>query len=59
MIAQTPPAVNAERPRLGMRRELDAITDAGERQAAFEQAVAAAYERGSAVKRRRTSRSMT
>jgi acetyl-CoA carboxylase carboxyltransferase component len=35
--------------RLGMRRELDAITDAGERQAAFEQAVAAAYERGSAV----------
>ena len=27
----------------------DAITDAGERQAAFEQAVAAAYERGSAV----------
>jgi acetyl-CoA carboxylase carboxyltransferase component len=32
--------------RLGMRRELDAIEDEQERQAAFEQMVAAAYERG-------------
>jgi len=32
--------------RLGMRRELDAIEDASEREQAFEAAVAAAYERG-------------
>jgi acetyl-CoA carboxylase carboxyltransferase component len=32
--------------RLGMRRELDAIEDAAERERAFEAAVAAAYERG-------------
>jgi acetyl-CoA carboxylase carboxyltransferase component len=32
--------------RLGMRRELEAIADEGERQEAFEQMVAAAYERG-------------
>ena len=35
--------------RLGMRRELEAIADASERQAVFEQAVAGAYERGKAV----------
>ena len=32
--------------RLGMRRELDAIEDPAERERAFDQAVAAAYERG-------------
>ena len=32
--------------RLGLRRELEAIEDPGERQAAYEAAVAAAYERG-------------
>jgi acetyl-CoA carboxylase carboxyltransferase component len=32
--------------RLGMRRELEAITDEAEREHAFEQMVAAAYERG-------------
>jgi acetyl-CoA carboxylase carboxyltransferase component len=32
--------------RLGMRRELDAIDDPEQRQAAFEEAVAAAYEHG-------------
>ena len=32
--------------RLGMRRELEAIADPAERDAAFEHAVAAAYERG-------------
>ena len=32
--------------RLGMRRELEAIEDAGERERAFEQMVATAYERG-------------
>ncbi|MBV9197933.1 MAG: biotin carboxylase [Solirubrobacterales bacterium] len=32
--------------RLGLRRELEAIADAGERERAFEAAVAAAYERG-------------
>jgi acetyl-CoA carboxylase carboxyltransferase component len=32
--------------RLGMRRELDAIADPDERAAAFDQAVAAAYEKG-------------
>jgi len=35
--------------RLGMRRELDAIEDADERERAFEAAVAAAYERGKGI----------
>jgi acetyl-CoA carboxylase carboxyltransferase component len=35
--------------RLGMRRELEAIGDPGEREQAFEAAVAAAYERGKAL----------
>jgi acetyl-CoA carboxylase carboxyltransferase component/biotin carboxyl carrier protein len=35
--------------RLGMRRELDAIADAQERERLFEQLVAAAYERGQGV----------
>jgi acetyl-CoA carboxylase carboxyltransferase component len=35
--------------RLGMRRELEAIADEAERQAAFEAAVAAAYERGKGI----------
>jgi acetyl-CoA carboxylase carboxyltransferase component len=35
--------------RLGMRRELDAIEDAGERERLFDQLVAAAYERGQGV----------
>jgi acetyl-CoA carboxylase carboxyltransferase component len=35
--------------RLGMRRELDAIEDPVERQRAFDQAVAAAYEKGKGV----------
>jgi acetyl-CoA carboxylase carboxyltransferase component len=35
--------------RLGMRRELDAIADPAEREAAFEAAVAAAYERGQGI----------
>jgi acetyl-CoA carboxylase carboxyltransferase component len=35
--------------RLGFRRELDAIADETERQAAFEQMVARAYERGKAL----------
>src|SRR5437588_6190687 len=34
---------------LGMRRELNAIADPAERQAAYEQAVAAAYERGAGL----------
>ncbi|MBA9004744.1 carboxyl transferase domain-containing protein [Thermomonospora cellulosilytica] len=35
--------------RLGFRRELEAIADPAEREAAFEQLVAAAYERGKAL----------
>jgi acetyl-CoA carboxylase carboxyltransferase component len=35
--------------RLGMRRELEAIEDADERQRVFEQTVAAAYERGQGI----------
>jgi acetyl-CoA carboxylase carboxyltransferase component len=35
--------------RLGMRRELEAIEDPGERDRAFEAAVAAAYERGKGI----------
>jgi acetyl-CoA carboxylase carboxyltransferase component len=35
--------------RLGMRRELEAIEDPQERERAYDQAVAAAYERGKAV----------
>src|SRR6185503_5562720 len=35
--------------RLGFRRELDAITDPAERQAAFERMVAASYEHGKAL----------
>src|SRR5579875_203182 len=35
--------------RLGMRRELEAISDPHERERAFEQMVAAAYERGGAI----------
>jgi acetyl-CoA carboxylase carboxyltransferase component len=35
--------------RLGLRRELEAIQDLDERQAAFEAAVAAAYERGQGI----------
>jgi acetyl-CoA carboxylase carboxyltransferase component len=35
--------------RLGLRRELEAIEDPGERQAAYETAVAAAYERGQGI----------
>jgi acetyl-CoA carboxylase carboxyltransferase component len=35
--------------RLGMRRELEAIEDPAERERAFDQAVAAAYERGKGV----------
>jgi acetyl-CoA carboxylase carboxyltransferase component len=35
--------------RLGFRRELDAIEDAAEREAAFETMVAAAYEHGKAL----------
>jgi acetyl-CoA carboxylase carboxyltransferase component len=35
--------------RLGLRRELEAIEDPGERQAAYEAAVAAAYERGQGI----------
>jgi acetyl-CoA carboxylase carboxyltransferase component len=35
--------------RLGMRKELEAIEDPGERQRAYEQMVAAAYERGRGV----------
>ena len=35
--------------RLGMRRELEAIEDPAERERAFEETVAAAYERGKAV----------
>jgi acetyl-CoA carboxylase carboxyltransferase component len=35
--------------RLGMRRELEAIDDPGEREKVFEQTVAAAYERGRGV----------
>ncbi len=35
--------------RLGMRRELEAIPDAGERERAFDAAVAAAYERGEGI----------
>jgi acetyl-CoA carboxylase carboxyltransferase component len=35
--------------RLGLRRELEAIEDADERRAAYESAVAAAYERGQGV----------
>ena len=35
--------------RLGMRRELEAIADADERERAFEAAVAAAYERGKGI----------
>jgi acetyl-CoA carboxylase carboxyltransferase component len=35
--------------RLGMRRELEAIADPGERERAFDAAVAAAYERGEGI----------
>jgi acetyl-CoA carboxylase carboxyltransferase component len=35
--------------RLGMRRELEAIEDPGERERAFEETVAAAYERGKGI----------
>ena len=35
--------------RLGMRRELEAIEDAGEREQAFQAAVAAAYEHGAGI----------
>jgi acetyl-CoA carboxylase carboxyltransferase component len=35
--------------RLGMRRELDAVPDPGERERAFDVAVAAAYERGQGI----------
>jgi acetyl-CoA carboxylase carboxyltransferase component len=35
--------------RLGLRRELEAIEDPDEREQAFQQAVKAAYERGSAI----------
>jgi acetyl-CoA carboxylase carboxyltransferase component len=35
--------------RLGLRRELEAIEDPGEREAAFDAAVVAAYERGQGV----------
>jgi acetyl-CoA carboxylase carboxyltransferase component len=35
--------------RLGMRRELEAITDEAERDRVFDAAVAAAYERGQGV----------
>ena len=35
--------------RLGMRRELEAIEDPDERERAFEDAVAAAYERGQGI----------
>jgi acetyl-CoA carboxylase carboxyltransferase component len=35
--------------RLGMRRELEAIPDAGDRERAFDAAVAAAYERGEGI----------
>jgi acetyl-CoA carboxylase carboxyltransferase component len=35
--------------RLGMRRELEAIADPGERERAFEAAVAAAYDRGKGI----------
>ena len=35
--------------RLGMKKELEAIADAGEREAAFQAMVAVAYERGKAV----------
>jgi acetyl-CoA carboxylase carboxyltransferase component len=35
--------------RLGLRRELEAIEDPGERERVFEETVAAAYERGQGI----------
>jgi len=43
----------------GLRRELEAIQDPGERQAAYETAVAAAYERGQGINMAAYGRSTT